>query len=301
MTPAGTNLGTYSISGASATDWEDIAIGPGPTAGAQYLYIGDIGDNGGSRSSVTVYRVPEPVVSSTQSPVTTSISGAAKFTFVYPGGPRDAESLFVDPLSRDIYIISKRENPHHVYRAAYPQSTSGTTTLEQVATFSDSDQFTAADINPDGSEIIMRSYATSSGSLYLRPPGGTVADAFSTSPISIPIHSEGQGEAIGFDAKGWGYYTTSEGSNQPIYYFDRQPHGDFNHNGSVEAADYVIWRKGLGAAYQASDYTTWRANFGKIAPGTGAGVESVAVPEPGIWVLTISCLTIFFFRMRRSY
>src|SRR5437867_2698635 len=43
MTPAGANLGTYTISGAGSTDWEDIAIGPGPTAGAQYIYIGDIG------------------------------------------------------------------------------------------------------------------------------------------------------------------------------------------------------------------------------------------------------------------
>ncbi len=64
MTAAGTNLGTYTISGASNTDWEDIAIGPGPTAGAEYLYVGDIGDNNGVRSNVSVYRVPEPVVSS---------------------------------------------------------------------------------------------------------------------------------------------------------------------------------------------------------------------------------------------
>src|SRR6188508_1240616 len=89
MTAAGTNLGTYSISGASATDWEDIAVGPGPTAGAQYLYIGDIGDNGASRSSVSIYRVPEPTVSDTQSAVSTSVSGMKKFTFTYPGGARD--------------------------------------------------------------------------------------------------------------------------------------------------------------------------------------------------------------------
>src|SRR5689334_13308235 len=34
MTAAGANLGTYTITGASSTDWEDIAIGPGPTANA---------------------------------------------------------------------------------------------------------------------------------------------------------------------------------------------------------------------------------------------------------------------------
>jgi hypothetical protein len=301
MTTTGTNLGTYSFSGAGAIDWEDIAVGPGPVLGSQYLYAADIGDNGGSRGSVSVYRVPEPVVSDSQSPVSTSLSGVARLTFAYPDGPRDAESMFVDPQTKDIYIISKRENPHHVYRAAYPQATGVTAMLELVATFADSDQFTAADISPGGDEIILRSYATSSGSLYVRPSGGSIADAFSTTPISIPLRSEVQGEAIGFDPNGWGYYTTSEYSNQPIYYFDRQPHGDYNHNGTVEAADYAVWRKGVGSVYQEGDYATWQANFGKVTPGAGASVELDPVPEPGAWVLVASCFAIFSLRMPRSY
>jgi hypothetical protein len=65
MTTAGANRGTYSVSGASANDWEDIAIGPGPVAGVQYLYSGDIGDNDGDASDVSVYRVAEPTVSDT--------------------------------------------------------------------------------------------------------------------------------------------------------------------------------------------------------------------------------------------
>src|SRR5207237_6184912 len=109
MTPAGTNLGTYTISGATNRDWEDIAVGPGPVNGTQYLYIGEIGDNNAAYASVAVYRVPEPTISDTQSPVTTSLSGAVKLNFVYPDGPRDAESLFVDPATKDIWIISKRD------------------------------------------------------------------------------------------------------------------------------------------------------------------------------------------------
>ena len=60
MTSAGTNLGTYSISGASAADWEDIAIGPGPLAGQQYLYIADIGDNGASAQASRSIACPSP-------------------------------------------------------------------------------------------------------------------------------------------------------------------------------------------------------------------------------------------------
>jgi hypothetical protein len=305
MTTTGTNLGVYSISSNLGEDWEDIAVGPGPMAGAQYLYIAAIGDNlfGNTpiRSNVSVYRVPEPMVSSAQSPVTVNLTGAEKLTFAYPDGPRDAESMFVDPQTRDIYIISKRENPHRVYRAAYPQSTSGTTTLEYVTQFNHPNWLTSGDISVGGNEIIVRGTETTSGRMFIRPPGGSIADAFNTTPITIPLHSETQGEAIGFDPNGWGYYTTSEGSNQPIYYFDRLPHGDYNHNGTVEAADYAVWRKGLGTTYAAGDYTTWRANFGKTAPGTGAGLDLVAVPEPGEWALAVLGLAIFFMRMPRSF
>jgi hypothetical protein len=69
--------------------------------------------------------------------------------------------------------------------------------------------------------------------------------------------------------------------------------GDFNNNGVVDAADYVLWRKGgalqnetatIGSA-SAEDYDVWRLNFGKrgwtigtpIGSGTG---EFGTVPEP---------------------
>jgi microcystin-dependent protein len=63
--------------------------------------------------------------------------------------------------------------------------------------------------------------------------------------------------------------------------------GDFNFNGVVDAADYVIWRKSLATQ---SDYTNlWRANFGKSS-GSGLAEESdldIAVPEPVAAVLAL--------------
>jgi hypothetical protein len=305
MTPAGTNLGAYSLTGASASDWEDIAVGPGPVLGSQYLYAADIGDNLGIRSNVSVYRVPEPVVSDVQSPVTVSLAGVSKLTFAYPDGPRDAETMFVDPQTKDIYIVTKRENPHRVYRAAYPQATSGTTTLQYMTQFNDPDWLTGGDINVGGNEIIVRGDGSGAvdgtGRMFIRPVGGSITDAFNSTPITIPLLSDGQGEAIGFDRNGWGYYTTSEGANRPINYFDRQPHGDFNHNGTVEAADYALWRKGVGSVYQARDYTTWRANYANSAPGSGAGSLAVAVPEPAALTLLAVGVIVALVRMPRSF
>jgi hypothetical protein len=199
--------------------------------------------------------------------------------------------MFVDPQTKDIYIISKRENPHRVYRAAYPQATSGTTTLQYMTQFNDSNWLTGGDISVAGNEIIMRGDGSgtvdNTGRIFIRPVGGSITDAFNSTPITIPLVSDGQGEAIGFDRNGWGYYTTSEGSSRPIHYFDRLPHGDFSHNGTVQASDYALWRKGLGSIYQAGDYTTWRANYGNSAPGAGASF--VAVPEPATWVMLCIC------------
>jgi autotransporter-associated beta strand protein len=215
--------------------------------------VADIGDNFALRSTIDIYRIPEPSVSDTQAPVTTTISGAAKLTLAYPAadGPRDAESMFVDPLTRDVYIVTKRETPKRVYRAAYPQSTTGTTTLELVTSFASSTWLTAADISPDGNEILVRSAENTSGRLFTRPAGGSIKDAFDAGSISVPLRSEPQGEAIGFDPLGRGYYTTSEGSNQPIFYFNRTPpQGATSYwdNDGVAAGSYLATGAGLGGS-----------------------------------------------------
>ncbi len=74
--------------------------------------------------------------------------------------------------------------------------------------------------------------------------------------------------------------------------------GDYNNDGTVDAADYIVWRKGLGTTYRQSDYDVWRANFGQTA-GSGAGaVANVAVPEPASIALLIMGSLATCFRRR---
>lgn len=56
--------------------------------------------------------------------------------------------------------------------------------------------------------------------------------------------------------------------------------GDYNQDGTVNAADYVTWRKGLASG---GSYAAWRSNFGA---SFGAGGNSI-VPEPGLLTLLI--------------
>lgn len=238
MNVEGTHLGIYSLTGASATDWEDMAIGPGPEAGRSYLYLGDIGDNSAVRPTVRVYRVPEPAVSPSQPPVEVSLSDVATITLQYPDGPRDAETLMVDPATADLYIVSKREPPSRLYRAAYPQSTSHTVIMEYRGQLPWG-WATGGDISPNGSEILVRGYFNAS--LWRRPSGTTVWEAFAQTGYDVPLATEPQGEAICFHGMGHGYYTVSEGSSQPIYYYERVPEpGDLERDGDVDIRDFAI-------------------------------------------------------------
>ncbi len=156
----GQTLGEYVLSGASAIDWEDIAVGPGPVSGVSYLYVGDIGDNAKSRASVQVYRVPEPLVNPA-SPLSTpqTLSDVTAIDLQYPDGAHDAEGLFVDPTTRDVFVVTKDlgGGVAGVYRAQAP--TTGTTiTMSKVATVSLGalQGVTGADITPAGDVIALR-------------------------------------------------------------------------------------------------------------------------------------------------
>jgi hypothetical protein len=220
----GINLGAYHLNGITATDCEDIAIGPGPDPDRSYLYLGDIGDNnavrGPSATPIKIYRVPEPVVSSTQSPVDVNLDEVETFTLQYSDGARDAETLMVDPWNGDIYVVSKRESRSRLYRATSPLSASTPVTL-QFLTQLPWGWATAGDISPDGREILVRGYFNAS--LWSRPTGGTILDAFLASSASVPLGSDPQGEAICFDPAGLGSYALTEGVQQPLYYFAQIP------------------------------------------------------------------------------
>jgi T5SS/PEP-CTERM-associated repeat protein len=76
--------------------------------------------------------------------------------------------------------------------------------------------------------------------------------------------------------------------------------GDYNGDGKVDLADFVVWRKtlsqsgsGLPAAGNKNnlvdngDYSVWRAHFGETA-GSGSGaIANAAVPEPETLVLLL--------------
>jgi hypothetical protein len=73
--------------------------------------------------------------------------------------------------------------------------------------------------------------------------------------------------------------------------------GDYNEDGSVDAADYVVWRKDentnnalpndndLGTPIGPAHYDLWRSNFGTTSADGDSALTASAVPEP--WSLTL--------------
>lgn len=209
----------YTLAGATANDWEDMAIGPGPVAGTSYLYAGDIGDNPSNRATIAVYRVAEPVVSGA---AVQTLTGADKLTLRYPDSPRDAEAMFVDPKSGELYIIQKSAGggPVGIYRAPANLAAGSTTVMTRVATLQLptglANAVTAADITPDGDTIAVRTYGFVR--LYSRMTT-TVPIGVSFPPCSGPIPAENQGEAVAFRPDGKAYMTVSEGGAAALHRF----------------------------------------------------------------------------------
>jgi T5SS/PEP-CTERM-associated repeat protein len=83
--------------------------------------------------------------------------------------------------------------------------------------------------------------------------------------------------------------------------------GDFNQDGAVDTADFVAWRKGIGAAPTPDNYNLWRTNFGQtagagsgayLAPGDSPGAKSAA-PEPNAATLCLIVASFLLCRGRR--
>jgi hypothetical protein len=225
MAEDGAALGAYVVDGAGATDWEDIAAGPGPDPDRSYLYAADIGDNDAARSSVTVYRVPEPVAAPTGAGGTLRDTEAIELH--YPGGPADAEALLVDPITGDLVIVTKSyAGRSHVLQAAASALVDGApVTMTDVATITitppragiglPGTAVTGGDVAPDGSIVLLRTYQ--SVLAFARDDGQSVAEALQGTPCEAPAADEPQGEAVAFTSAGDAYLTVSEGSSPPVH------------------------------------------------------------------------------------
>jgi uncharacterized membrane protein len=92
--------------------------------------------------------------------------------------------------------------------------------------------------------------------------------------------------------------------------------GDYNYDGTVNAADYAVWRNMIGQSeaglaadgnddgvINTADYEVWRAHFGQTTAASSSGSKSeslTGVPEPKTFALTAPALIVFAIRRKRA-
>ena len=191
------------LKGASNRDWEDLAVSNGPIASKKYIYIGEIGDNNLAYLQYCIYRLPEPDGNAD------SVSNFARIDFKYPDGAHDAEAMLVDGETKDIYIITKRDQYSKVYKLSYPQDTLGMNTASFVMDLPYKGVVSAT-MALSQNEMLVKTY--SSVYYYKRKNGETIEQSLKQPYQSLPYQVEAQGEGICFTNDNAGFYTLSEKS-----------------------------------------------------------------------------------------
>jgi hypothetical protein len=182
-------------------DWEDMAIGNGPVDGKNYIYIAETGDNNLAFSYSTIYRFEEPTAT------TDTIRTIDHINFIYPDGPHDAEAIFIDNTTKDIYIITKRDVKAKIYKLPYPQTTGTPATIVSVGELSFSG-VTGAAASANGKEIILKTYTTVN---YWKINGNeSIETTLLQKPVTLGYTIEPQGEAVCFKNDNTGFFTLSE-------------------------------------------------------------------------------------------
>ena len=281
VTTNGVPLATFDHS-KNMDDVEDMAVGPGPSNGVSYIYVGDIGGNvntNNTRSTVKIVRAEEPFVDFAWASNPRFVDlDADSFTLVYPDGSYDAESLMVDPLTADIYVVTKQENISRIYRANVNNATNRQTIAMQFVRTVDYNEASAADISPDGTQIIFR--RENSARIWQRCDNEPIADAFNRASNSVPVIErpiEPNGEGLAFLPDGSGYVTISDSMTNPVIYFfqaicPRAPFFVAVPTNQVSVFGGSVRIIGAAGGYPPPVYT-WSHNGGTLAGQTGPALE----------------------------
>ena len=209
---------TCTLKGIKNRDWEDITIGPGPKKGKTYIYVGDIGDNLSQYATKLIYRFEEPLFDSE----TKEIKEVETLMIQLSDGVRDTEAMMIDPVSNNLFLVSKREDSVRLYQVDYPFAKGMLLTAKKVAVL-DLTQIVAANISRNGEEVLMKNYNLVY--YWKRKPEQSLIELLQQKPVKLPYDSEAQGESICFAYDEKGYYTLSESSGNrsaDLMYYKRK-------------------------------------------------------------------------------
>ncbi|MFS3127126.1 hypothetical protein ACLM5J_01830 [Nocardioides sp. Bht2] len=170
-------------------------------AGANEVWVGDIGDNLEARSSIRVTRVPFGAGERT-------VAGES-YELTFPGGARDAEALLTQPDTGQLFVVSKHVLGGTIYAAPRRLDPTKPNRLRAVAEAPG--LVTDAAFYPDGRHAVLRNYGQ--GVLFAVDADGW--RELGTFPL--PPQQQGEGIAVGPDRR---IYLSSEGAESEVLRVD---------------------------------------------------------------------------------
>ena len=233
----GAHRGRVRIRNAQNVDWEDLAAYR--INSLDMLLIADFGDNHARREANELYFVREPDLGDLSHPFDITVNWHRRLRFVYENGPRDCESVAVDPDANQILLLTKRTTPPVLYSLPLvSEETPAVIVARRLAAIENMlpapasgstgdirfkpirSQPTAMDISPGTMEIAILTYG-SGAYLYRKPPHFTWTEGFRKPPLWIALPALRQAEALCFSADGQSLLVTSEQLPAPLYRLDR--------------------------------------------------------------------------------
>ena len=189
---SGAVVGRAQLTGVTPLDIEALSAG---SDGA--LVVADIGDNGADRTSVALYKIPQPGRGPGE-------VAADRVALRYSDGPRDAEAIVYDAASGRVFVVGKEFSGAHVYRTPPDVFSRSRAVLRPVA---DAPLFaTDATLLPGGDLAVIRTYFDA---VVYRYPGWVKVQSF-------VLPRQPQGESVAAPARGGHLWIGSEGQNSAV-------------------------------------------------------------------------------------
>lgn len=195
----GSDGGTVGVTTWAADPVDVEALAPG---GGGHVWVGDIGDNAGSRAWIQVARVP---VGGGSRSVTPTV-----YRLRYPGGAEDAEALLRHPRTGRLYVVTKEVLGGGVYAAPRLLAPHLSNPLRRIG---DAPPIvTDGAFFPDGRHLVLRDYGRAV--VYSFPGLVPLAD------VGLPEQEQGEGIAVAPDG---GVFVSSEGRAAPVFEVELPP------------------------------------------------------------------------------
>ncbi|BCX47320.1 PE-PGRS family protein [Haloferula helveola] len=271
----GAARGTLKLEGVRNIDWEDLASFT--WNGRAWLLVADVGDNQGQRETVMLHLVAEPKLPPAGDQLEATAAPEWTLRFRYEDGPRDCESVSVDPAGEAIYLLSKRDPTPRLYRLPLRKPEDGMIATAEFVTEAVSPprpkgalphpfggQPTAMDFSSDGEMAAILTYQAAY--LLRRGSAESWADVFRRKPVVLGTHGLPQAEALAFTPDGHQLLVTSEGVGSKLVTLEVPSSDEVRHDFSREL---------MGTRFSITCYSAYPALAEAAANAAFAEAEAI--------------------------